>query len=32
MVVDCQLGDGQTFAPIDRRQLNRRGVALAPSA
>lgn len=31
MVVDCQLGAGQTFTPIDRQQLNRRGVALAPS-
>lgn len=32
MVVACELGEGQTFTPIDRRQLNRRGVALAPSA
>ncbi|MEO5823835.1 MAG: transglutaminase family protein [Vicinamibacteraceae bacterium] len=32
MVVGCQLGEGQTFTPINRRQLGRRGVALAPSA
>jgi transglutaminase-like putative cysteine protease len=32
MVVDCQLGAGQTFQPIAQRHLKKRGVALAPSA
>lgn len=30
MEVACQLGKGQKFQPIDRKQLNRGGVALAP--
>ena len=30
--VTCELGEGQKFQPIDRKQLKRRGVALAPSA
>ncbi len=30
--VTCELGEGQKFQPIDRKQLDRRGVALAPSA
>jgi transglutaminase-like putative cysteine protease len=29
--VDCELVEGQKFQPIDRRQLNRRGVALGPA-
>jgi transglutaminase-like putative cysteine protease len=32
IAVTCELGEGQTFTPINRRQLARRGVALAPSA
>jgi transglutaminase-like putative cysteine protease len=32
MTVDCTLGKGQLFVPIGRKQLNRSGVALAPSA
>jgi transglutaminase-like putative cysteine protease len=32
LAVSCELADGQHFTPIDRKQLNRRGVALAPSA
>ena len=32
MVVACELGEGQKFQPIDRKQLNRGGVALAPPA
>jgi transglutaminase-like putative cysteine protease len=31
MQVTCTLGEGQKFQPIDRKQLGRRGVALAPS-
>lgn len=30
MTVSCQLGQGQQFQPIDRQQLNQRGVALTP--
>jgi hypothetical protein len=30
--VSCELGDGQKFQPIDRKQLNRGGVALEPQA
>ena len=30
--VDCTLGEGQKFVPVGRKQLKRRGVALAPSA
>jgi transglutaminase-like putative cysteine protease len=30
MTVRCELGDGQKFQPIDRKQLKQRGVALAP--
>jgi transglutaminase-like putative cysteine protease len=32
MTVKCELGKGQTFEPIDRKHLNRGGVALGPSA
>ena len=32
ITVNCELGKGQTFKPIDRRHLNRGGVALGPSA
>jgi transglutaminase-like putative cysteine protease len=32
MKVDCELGSGQKFVPVGRKQLGRRGVALAPSA
>ena len=28
--VSCELGDGQKFQPIDRKQLKRGGVALEP--
>jgi transglutaminase-like putative cysteine protease len=30
--VGCELGDGQKFVSVGRKQLRRRGVALAPSA
>jgi len=30
--VSCELGEGQKFQPIDRKQLNRGGVALEPQA
>jgi len=30
--VSCELGTGQKFQPIDRKQLNRGGVSLGPSA
>jgi len=29
--VECTLAEGQTFTPMDRKQLGRRGVALEPS-
>jgi hypothetical protein len=29
--VECTLAEGQTFTPMDRKQLDRRGVALEPS-
>ena len=29
--VTCELGEGQRFVPIGRKQLNKRGVALAPA-
>jgi transglutaminase-like putative cysteine protease len=32
MKVDCELGKAQKFVPLGRKQLSRRGVALAPSA
>ena len=32
MTVNCELGKGQKFEPIDRKHLNRGGVALGPSA
>ena len=32
IVVDCTLGEGQKFAGVGRRQLDDRGVALAPTA
>jgi transglutaminase-like putative cysteine protease len=32
MSVDCQLGEGQKFTGVGRKQLNQRGVALAPSS
>lgn len=32
MTVSCELGDGQKFVPVGRKQLHRSGVALAPSA
>ena len=32
MEVSCQLGEGQKFQPIDRKQLKQRGVSLEPSA
>ncbi len=31
MKVECELGEGQKFAPIGRRHLNKAGVALAPA-
>ena len=31
MEVTCQLGEGQRFVPIGRKQLNKSGVALAPA-
>jgi transglutaminase-like putative cysteine protease len=32
MTVSCELGEGQKFQPIDRRQLARGGVSLGPPA
>jgi transglutaminase-like putative cysteine protease len=32
MAVSCELADGQTFKPMTREQLTRRGVTLLPSA
>jgi transglutaminase-like putative cysteine protease len=32
MTVDCQLADGQKFTGVGRKQLNQRGVSLAPGA
>jgi len=29
--VSCSLAEGQSFTPLDRRQLDRRGVALEPA-
>jgi len=31
IAVDCQLGEGQKFTPLGRKQLSHRGVALAPA-
>jgi hypothetical protein len=30
--VECTLAEGQTFTPMDRKQLDRRGVALEPAS